>query len=196
RAGAYPFAPLQPCGGQFAALLAAAVRAEVCPQEILVESRPASPPPHLYACRPWPDSGRTDILMKPSIREKLENLSERLVELDRLLASEGATANMDNYRKLTREHADVGPVAALYAQWVRAEQDLASAQEMSEDPEMKAFAAEEIDNARASMARLEAELQIALLPRDPNDERNLFLEIRAGTGGVESAIFAGNLFRM
>ena len=134
--------------------------------------------------------------MKPSIREKLENLSERLVELDRLLASEGATANMDNYRKLTREHADISPVAALYAQWVRAEQDLASAQEMSEDPEMKEFAAEEIDNARASMERLESELQIALLPKDPNDERNLFLEVRAGTGGDESAIFAGNLFRM
>ncbi|HWV17683.1 MAG TPA: peptide chain release factor 1 [Rhodocyclaceae bacterium] len=134
--------------------------------------------------------------MKPSIREKLENLSERLVELDRLLASEGVTANMDNYRKLTREHADIGPVAALYAQWVRAEQDLASAQEMSEDPEMKEFAAEEIDNARASMERLESELQIALLPKDPNDERNLFLEVRAGTGGDESAIFAGNLFRM
>lgn len=134
--------------------------------------------------------------MKPSIREKLENLSERLVELDRLLASEGATSNMDNYRKLTREHADIGPVVALYAQWVRAEADLASAEEMSDDPEMKAFAAEEVENAKASMERLEAELQIALLPKDPNDERNLFLEIRAGTGGDESAIFAGNLFRM
>jgi peptide chain release factor 1 len=134
--------------------------------------------------------------MKPSIREKLENLSERLVELDRLLASEGATSNMDNYRKLTREHADIGPVVALYAQWVRAEEDLASAEEMSDDPEMKAFAAEEVENAKASMERLEAELQIALLPKDPNDERNLFLEIRAGTGGDESAIFAGNLFRM
>ena len=134
--------------------------------------------------------------MKPSIREKLENLSERLVELDRLLASEGATANMDNYRKLTREHADIGPVAALYAQWVQAEQDLASAQDMLADPDMKDFAAEEIDAAKATMEKLEDELQIALLPKDPNDERNLFLEIRAGTGGDESALFAGNLFRM
>ena len=134
--------------------------------------------------------------MKPSIREKLENLSERLVELDRLLASEGATANMDNYRKLTREHADIGPVAALYAQWTQAEQDLASAQEMSNEPDMKEFAAEEIDAAKATMEKLEDELQIALLPKDPNDERNLFLEVRAGTGGDESALFAGNLFRM
>ena len=134
--------------------------------------------------------------MKSSIREKLENLSERLVELDRLLGSEGATANMDNYRKLTREHADITPVAALYAQWAQAEQDLASAQEMLADPDMKEFAAEEIDAAKATMDKLEDELQIALLPKDPNDERNLFLEVRAGTGGDESAIFAGNLFRM
>ena len=134
--------------------------------------------------------------MKSSIREKLENLSERLVELDRLLGSEGATANMDNYRKLTREHADITPVAALYAQWAQAEQDLASAQEMLADPDMKEFAAEEMDAAKATMEKLEDELQIALLPKDPNDERNLFLEVRAGTGGDESAIFAGNLFRM
>jgi peptide chain release factor 1 len=134
--------------------------------------------------------------MKSSIREKLENLSERLVELDRLLGSEGATANMDNYRKLTREHADITPVAALYAQWAQAEKDLASAQEMLADPDMKEFAVEEIEAAKATMEKLEDELQIALLPKDPNDERNLFLEVRAGTGGDESAIFAGNLFRM
>src|SRR5690606_8793371 len=134
--------------------------------------------------------------MKPSIREKLENLSERLVELDRLLASEGATANMDNYRKLTREHADVGPVAALYAQWVRPERDLASAQDIGEDREMKSCPAEQIDNSRDSMARLEAELQSALRPRDPNDECNLFLEIPPRPGCDESHIYAGSLFRM
>ena len=87
-------------------------------------------------------------------------------------------------------------MAALYAQWVQAEQDLASANEMLADPDMKEFAAEEIDAAKATMERLEGELQLALLPKDPNDEKNLFLEVRAGTGGDESAIFAGNLFRM
>ncbi|HTH95457.1 MAG TPA: peptide chain release factor 1 [Rhodocyclaceae bacterium] len=134
--------------------------------------------------------------MKSSIREKLENLAERLVELDRLLASEEATRDMGNYRKLTKEHAEVSPIAALWGEWTQAERDLASAQEMSNDPEMKDFAAEEVEAAKATMARLEGALQLALLPRDPNDEKNLFLEIRAGTGGDESALFAGNLFRM
>ncbi|CAG0973625.1 Peptide chain release factor RF1 [Rhodocyclaceae bacterium] len=134
--------------------------------------------------------------MKNSIRDKLQHLTERRAELDALLGSEEATRDMDNYRKLSREHAEIGPVVELFAAYRRAEADLASAREMLGDPEMKDFAAEESAAAQSRMAALEDELQIALLPKDPNDDKNLFLEIRAGTGGDESALFAGDLFRM
>ncbi|MFA7267807.1 MAG: peptide chain release factor 1 [Sterolibacterium sp.] len=134
--------------------------------------------------------------MKPSIRDKLEQLTGRLTELDRLLGDQAATRDMDNYRKLSREHAEIGPVVALFAEYRKAEEGLGDAQEMLADPEMKAMAEEEMTRCREEMLRVADALQKALLPRDPNDERNLFLEIRAGTGGDESAIFAGDLFRM
>jgi len=134
--------------------------------------------------------------MKTSIREKLEQLTRRLMELDRILASEEATRDMDAYRRLTREHAELSPVVALYQDFLGAEKDLASAEEMLADPDMKDLAAEEIAATKARLPELEVDLQKLLLPRDPNDERNIFLEIRAGTGGDESALFAGDLFRM
>ncbi len=134
--------------------------------------------------------------MKQSIRDKLEGLVGRLEELDRILSSAEATRDMDQYRKMTREHAELGPVVALYKQWQLTEADLASAQEMMADPEMKDLAEEEMQAARERLPEIEIELQKLLLPRDANDERNVFLEIRAGTGGDESALFAGNLFRM
>jgi peptide chain release factor 1 len=134
--------------------------------------------------------------MKTTIHDKLAHLSRRLAELDLLLASETATQDMDAYRKLTREHAEIAPVAALFAEYRKAEAGANSAQAMLADPEMKDLAEEEIRACREEMARLEGELQRALLPADPNDDRNLFLEIRAGTGGDESALFAGDLFRM
>ena len=134
--------------------------------------------------------------MKQSIRDKLENLVGRLDELDRILASGEATRDMDQYRKMTREHAELGPVVALYQQWQQTEADLASAQEMMADPEMKDLAEEEMKGAKERLPQLETDLQKLLLPKDANDERNVFLEIRAGTGGDESALFAGNLFRM
>ena len=134
--------------------------------------------------------------MKKSIHDKLEHLSRRLGELDLLLSSETATQDMAAYRKLTREHAEIAPVAALFAAWRKAEAGVHSAQAMLADAEMKDLAEEEMRACREEMARLEDDLQRALLPSDPNDERNLFLEIRAGTGGDESALFAGDLFRM
>ncbi|MDB5747263.1 MAG: peptide chain release factor 1 [Massilia sp.] len=127
---------------------------------------------------------------------KLDQLANRLVELDELLTHEGATANMDNYRKMTREHAELSPLVALYRQYQDANGDIAAAQEMLGDPEMKEFAQEEIESARARLAALDLDLQKMLLPKDENDERNIFLEIRAGTGGDESALFAGDLLRM
>ena len=134
--------------------------------------------------------------MKQSIRDKLENLVGRLDELDRILASGEATRDMDQYRKMTREHAELGPVVALYKDWQQTEADLASAQDMMADPEMKELAEEEMKAAKARLPEIEIALQKLLLPKDANDERNVFLEIRAGTGGDESALFAGNLFRM
>jgi peptide chain release factor 1 len=134
--------------------------------------------------------------MKPTLQTKLERLADRLAELDALLASENATADMDQYRKLSREHAEIGPVVSHYRAWQQAGADLKTAEELLADPDMRDFAQEEIDAARSRLETLDAELQILLLPRDPNDDRNLFLEIRAGTGGNESALFAGDLFRM
>jgi len=134
--------------------------------------------------------------MKKSILDKLERLSERLAEIDGLLGGEHAARDMDGYRKLTRERSDIVPVVELFQAYRRAGADFSSAGEMLADPEMKELARAEQDAAGAEMARLEAELQRALLPKDPNDERNLFLEIRAGTGGDESALFAADLFRM
>jgi peptide chain release factor 1 len=127
---------------------------------------------------------------------KLDQVANRLVELDELLTHEGATANMDNYRKMTREHAELSPLVALYRQYQEAHGDIAAAQEMLADPEMKDFAQEEIEAAKSRLAALDLDLQKMLLPKDENDERNIFLEIRAGTGGDESALFAGDLLRM
>ena len=134
--------------------------------------------------------------MKPSMLAKLDQLANRLVELDELLMSEGATSNMDSYRKMTREHAEIGPLVALYKDFERAQADVGEAQEMLSDPEMKDFAQDEIEAAKGRIAQLEMDLQKMLLPKDVNDERNIFLEIRAGTGGDESALFAGDLLRM
>jgi peptide chain release factor 1 len=134
--------------------------------------------------------------MKQSLSSKLAQLSQRLIELNELLSAETITNDMDNYRKLTREHAEISPIVALYQSYQQHEKDIQAAQEMLSDPEMKDFAENEIREAKNKLADLEAELQTELLPKDPNDERNIFLEIRAGTGGSESALFAGNLFRM
>ena len=134
--------------------------------------------------------------MKSSLSTRLTRLSERLEELNGLLAAENVTRDLDRFRALSREHAEIAPLVALHADWQRAEADLAAAREMASDPETRIFADEEAQAAAARMEALEAELQRALLPRDPNDERNVFLEIRAGTGGDEAALFAGALLRM
>ena len=134
--------------------------------------------------------------MKPSLLSKLDQLSQRLEEVGTLMNQENATADMDQYRKLTREHAELEPVVALHTAWTDAQADIRAAQDMMSDPGMKEFAQEEFDAARLRVEQLEVDLQKMLLPKDPNDERNIFLEIRAGTGGDESALFAGDLLRM
>lgn len=134
--------------------------------------------------------------MKPSMRAKLEQLEARLAELNTLLSREDVTRDMDHYRKLTREHSDIDEVVAKFVAYRTAEDDEKAAEELRSDPDSKEFAEEEIKSAKERMTTLEDDLQKLLLPKDPNDDRNIFLEIRAGTGGDESALFAGDLFRM
>ena len=134
--------------------------------------------------------------MKPSLRLKLEQLTARLAELDHVLAAPETAADRDSFRALAKEHAEIGPVAAMFARYVKAEADREAAGTMAGDPELAAFAEEESRDALERMRALEGDLQAALLPKDANDDRNVFLEIRAGTGGDESALFAGDLFRM
>ena len=138
--------------------------------------------------------------MKPSLRQQLERLALRLSELDATLADPAIAADMKRYRELSREHAEAAELVALFRRYEAREADLASANELlaesAGDPAMAALAREEAEAASAEIARLMQSLQTALLPHDPDDARNVFLEIRAGTGGDESALFAGDLARM
>src|SRR5437773_8650741 len=111
--------------------------------------------------------------MKSSLSTKLNQLTKRLEELDGLLAAEDVTRDLDRFRALSREHSEITPVVMLYRDWQKAESDLAAAQEMLGDADMKAFGDEEAKAAKARMEALEAQLQSVLLPRDPNDERNI-----------------------
>jgi peptide chain release factor 1 len=134
--------------------------------------------------------------MKPSIAAKLESLARRLGEVGGILSAEEATRDMEQYRRLSKEHAELTPVVDLFEKYRRAESDIAAAQDMLADPQMRIYAEAEIKSGKEKLGELETELQKLLLPNDPNDERNIFLEVRAGTGGDESALFAGDLFRM
>jgi peptide chain release factor 1 len=134
--------------------------------------------------------------MKASIAVKLDQARQQLGEINALLSSENATRDMELFRKLSREHARLEPIVDLFGKYRETEQGVAEAQALLADPEVKSYAESEIKAGRERLAALEAQLQQLLLPKDPNDERNIFLEIRAGTGGDESALFAGDLFRM
>lgn len=134
--------------------------------------------------------------MKSSIRSRLEHLARRLAELDAILAEPETASDMDQFRKLSRERAELDPVVQAFEAFCSAEQGLDDAKAMLADPEMKEMAEEEITHCKQEIERLEQELQILLLPRDPDDMRSVFLEIRAGTGGDESALFGGDLLRM
>jgi len=130
------------------------------------------------------------------MHSKLAQLAKRMAEIDALLSREDAARDMDRFRALGQERAEIEPVVAGFHDYNRAQADLLAAQEMLADPDMKVLAEEEIHAARSRIETLAGELQRLLLPKDPNDERNVFLEIRAGTGGDESALFAGDLLRM
>jgi peptide chain release factor 1 len=134
--------------------------------------------------------------MNKSVYEKLEKLDKRLLELSDLLARPEVTNNMEEYTRLNKEYADLSPVVATFKNYVAAKGDLDTAILLLSDPEMKDFAQVELDAAKVKIEDLELELQKLLLPKDPNDEKNIYLEIRAGTGGDESALFSADLFRM
>ncbi len=137
--------------------------------------------------------------MNLSLRDQFERLALRLAELDATLADPAVASDIKRWRSLSREQAEANGIVQRYRQYQQREADMAAAHEMQAqetDSEMAEMAQEEIAAAGADMARLEAELQAALIPKDPDDERAAFVEIRAGTGGDESALFAGDLARM
>ncbi|MDP1898905.1 MAG: peptide chain release factor 1 [Rubrivivax sp.] len=134
--------------------------------------------------------------MNPTLREQFERLALRLAELDATLADPQVAADLKRWRALSREQAEASGIVERFERYQQRERDLGAAREMASDPELAEMAREEIVAAEADLERLNGELQAALIPRDPDDERNAFLEIRAGTGGDESALFAGDLARM
>jgi peptide chain release factor 1 len=152
-------------------------------------------------CRPVTQSMRvlpaiTLIPVKPFLRQQLERFPVRLQELDFHLSQPEVVNDMERFRELTREHAEVTEVHGVYQRFLQREQDLVQAREMVDDPEMAEMAKEEMAAIEQELPVLESALQGLLLPKDPDDARNAFLEIRAGTGGDESALFAGDLLRM
>jgi peptide chain release factor 1 len=134
--------------------------------------------------------------MKDSLRAKLAQLALRLVEIDAALAHVDSARDLEAFRRISRERAEIEPVVSRFQELEAAGADLAAAQQMLQDPELRSLGEEETAAARARMAALESELERMLLPVDPNDERNVYLEVRAGTGGEESALFAATLLRM
>jgi len=138
--------------------------------------------------------------MKPFLRQTLDRQLLRLHELDSLLSASDVVSDLDRFRALTREHAEASVIAEQYTRLTTRESDLAGAesmlQEAKNDPEMAAMAEEEIAAAKADIAQIDEALQLMLIPKDPDDVRPAFVEIRAGTGGDESALFAGDLCRM
>jgi peptide chain release factor 1 len=161
------------------------------------ESRAPGPWKHLFpACAGMTNPPLFFAFMKPFLRQQLERYPVRLQELDFFLSQPDVVSDMDRFRALTREHSEVSEVAARYEAFLHRERDLAGAKDMLDDPDMADMAREEIAQAESDIASLEEELQRLLLPKDPDDSRNAFLEIRAGTGGDESALFAGDLLRL
>ncbi|MES9846294.1 MAG: PCRF domain-containing protein, partial [Candidatus Sedimenticola sp. 6PFRAG5] len=134
--------------------------------------------------------------MKDSIRSKLDHISERFEEITALLADPDVQGDQNQFRSLSQEYAQLEPVVGCYNRYLEVENNIASAREMLSDPEMAELAKDELSEAEQQRETLEPELQLLLIPADPNDERNIFLEVRAGTGGAEAALFAGDLYRM
>ncbi|MCK7542904.1 peptide chain release factor 1 [Marinobacter bryozoorum] len=136
--------------------------------------------------------------MKASIQARLEQLVDRFEEVSALLGDPGVIADQKQFRELSKEFAEIEPIVQCFQAWRRTLDDLATAEELARegDADMREMAEEEITSARQKRDELDEELQRLMLPKDPDDSKNVFLEIRAGTGGDEAALFAGDLFRM
>jgi peptide chain release factor 1 len=134
--------------------------------------------------------------MKTSIVAKLEALQERHEEVEAMLGDASVIAEQERFRALSREYAQLTDVSKCFRQWQQVQDDIATAEQMLSDAEMRDMAMDELKSARAQSEQLEQQLQVLLLPKDPDDERDCFVEVRAGAGGDEAAIFAGDLFRM
>ena len=136
--------------------------------------------------------------MKQSLLDKLDGLLDRYEEIGALLSDAEIISDQNKFRALSMEYAEIEPVVQCFAKYRSVQEDIETAEAMLDesDAEMREMAEEELSGSREQFAELEAELQMLLLPRDPNDSHNVFLEIRAGTGGDEAAIFSGDLFRM
>ncbi len=136
--------------------------------------------------------------MKTSIQHKLENLTERYDEIAALLSEPEVQNDQNKFRSLSQEYSQINPIVDCYKNYLHTQDELESAQELAgdEDPELRDLAKEEMAKASTRSEQLQHELQVLLLPKDPNDNRNIYLEIRAGTGGAEAAIFSGDLSRM
>jgi peptide chain release factor 1 len=134
--------------------------------------------------------------MNPAIRVRLERMDERFAEITALLAEPEIQSDTQRFRDLGREYAQLGPLVECFARYRGAEREIAAAEDLLADPEMAELARDELHAAAARRDALEPQLHRLLVPPDPNDQRNCFLEVRAGTGGAEAALFAGNLLRM
>jgi peptide chain release factor 1 len=136
--------------------------------------------------------------MKESISDRLQQISARHEEIALLLSEPEVYSDQNRYRDLSREYAQIEPLVLSWREWQQAQASVDEARQMmcEDDPEMRALAEDELETGNQKLEELERKLQLLLLPKDPNDDNNIFLEIRAGTGGDEAALFAGDLFRM
>ena len=136
--------------------------------------------------------------MNISILHKLDTLSERFEEISGLLSEPSIQSDQNKFRSLSQEYAQLDPIISTYNNYLVTLDDKEAATAMlgDSDADIKAMAKDELKEANATLTQLERELQVLLLPKDPNDGKNAFLEIRAGTGGAEAAIFSGDLYRM
>ena len=136
--------------------------------------------------------------MKASILSKLDHLAERYEEVGALLSDPDIIGDQNKFRELSKEYAELEPLVKCYQNYQKVLESISDAKQLMKDPDpdMRAMAQEELKDGEAQQSELEVDLQTLLLPKDPNDDKNVFLEIRAGTGGDEAAIFSGDLFRM
>lgn len=130
------------------------------------------------------------------MKDKLEALVKRIDDLNVELSNSNVTNDMERYKKISKEHSEITPIVEIYKKYQKVSLDIIEAKELLSDPEMKAFAQEEIEQGEAQIEAVEAELLKLLIPKDDDDEKNIFIEIRAGAGGDESALFVGDIYRM